>query len=661
MENDNSDEQLAVFDLELEDSELIQTIKKPFKDSQKFWASDDFDLDERRERNIKLWKGEHYDGVDMYDHNVPYVDNVIFPSVESAVPISVAQIPQIEVMPAGDSVTQVQLSRDLEKVGKRWAELQEFEDKMASGVRDVMLKYVAVFKLRWDENKGTNGEIIFEHLEPGDVVVDHNAGLYENPRFVGHKQKMTVEEMIIKFPEKEDEILDHFEIKQKRVTQMTANKELWEVWFTYYDDEGHAQEAVAWLLDWSLVLGKMTDPNWIEEDKKRMNFLDSPCKPFFFMNVYNDGTRKIDNNAAIDQAYHQQKIVNKRGRQIVENADQSGSGIVYNTEMIGKEDMAKLIGAPDEKVGVTGNVNNAFARMSPPLLPQYVVEDKFDARARIENYFGAHDVTQGRGGSNRTATQDVLQAEKDNSRQSPVVRAIERTSRQIFRFWLQMVKVYYTEKHFFTVVGANGQFDKIALESDDIEDGIDVMIIKGSTLPIDKAANRELAQQGATLGYADPLTYWEVMQTGVMPQPKVIVERLVDWAADQGKFVQGAIDEEFNREAMTDIKILNAGKMPKVRSEPSQQYLDFRKKYMLGGDFQDLKEDIQKAHVKNLRENLVNAQRILSLMQTQLMGAGEEGKPFPMGGGGMSPLSPMNPGGVGGNPQDLVGQQQPIA
>lgn len=641
----------AVFDLELDDHELIQIIKKPIEDSKAYWGSKGkfegkgFDLDAKRERNRRLWRGDHYDGIDMYDHNVPYIDNRIFVGVESASPIVVAQIPQIQILPSGESVTQVQLAKDIEKVMQRWAELQEFEDKMATGVRDVHLEYFAGFKMRWDEEEGKNGEIILDHVQPEDIIIDHNATLYENPRFIAHKQQMSTEEIIHKFEDKEDDVLNHLGIKQGRKTQMTALNDTWEVWFTYYDEDGVAQEAVAWLLDFDLVLGKMSNPNWNdeEEDGVSHNFFNKPQKPFFFMNVFNSGRHKVDDNAAIDQAVHQQKIVNKRGRQIVENADQSGSGIIYNTKMIGKKDMAKLIGAPDEKVGVKGNVSDAFARMSPPILPSYVVEDKYDARAEIDNFFGAHDVTQGKAQGN-TATQDVLQSEKDTSRQAPLIRGVERVGLQIFRSWIQFAKVYYTAEHYFTVNGDNGEFDEIIMKSDDLEDGIDIRIVKGSTLPIDKAVNRQLVGEAAAMGYADPLTYWETMKTGILPSPNIIVERLVEWAKDPASFVQSARGEEFNREAMMDIKILNAGKMPKPRSEPSTEYINFRKNFMLSGDFIDLPQKIQKKHVQNLQQNLQNAQRILALQSTQLLDSGQEGQAVP----GQAPLSPLQ-------------QQQPLS
>lgn len=651
MENDSQANEVAVFDLDLSDHDLIQTIKKPINDSKKFWngkrGDNGFDLDERRKRNLRAWSGEHYEGISMYDHNVPYVDNRIFPNIETIAPIVANQIPQIQALPNGDSVTQIRFAQDIEKIMKRWAETQEFEDKMTTGVRNVQLDYVAIFKQRWDENAGRNGEVILELLEAEDVIVDHNARMYENPRFVAHRQTASVQELIFKFPEKENDILQHFAIKQKRTTQMTELQEYWETWFTYYEDDGTPKEGVAWLLDFTLVLGKMENPNWEEENEEgvRKNYLDAPVKPFFFLNVFNKGKHKIDNNAAIDQAWHQQKIVNKRGRQIVENADQSGSGIVYNTSMIGKKDMAKLIGAPDEKVGVKGDVNRAFARMSPPLLPQYVVEDKFDARNEIDNFFGAHDVSQGRGGG-KTATQDVLQVEKDNSRQSMLVRGVERVSLQIFRHTIQMMKVYYVEDHYFTITGENGQFDMISMKNDDIEDGLDITIIRGSTLPNDRASNIAKVENAAAIGFADPYTYWEVMQTGVIPSPQTIVKRLVDWSTDQAKFVQSARDDEFNREAMIDIKVLNAGEEPKVRSEPQVEYIDFRKKYLLSGDFQDLEPAIQMAHIKHLEASIENAQRMLSLQQGQLLGSEEEGQPVagmlgqqPVE-GGLAPMSP---------------------
>jgi hypothetical protein len=296
----------------------------------------------------------------------------------------------------------------------------------------------------------------------------------------------------------------------------------------------------------------------------------------------------------------------------------AGSGIIFNTLMIKKEDIAKLSGHPDERVGVKGNVNEAMARVSPPLLPNYVIEDKIDARNEIDNIFATHDISRGQQSNNKTLGQDKLQMQQDYTRMDDIARAVERMASQYYRYLAQMMKVYYTEDHWYKITGEDGQFDFIVMRSDLIEDGVDVSVEAGSTLPINKDRQTELVAQLAPLGMVDPLTIYEVATGGNLPSPQKMLERWVTYKTDPASYLTNAKEDEFSREAFMDVQVLNAGEMPNIRDEYPPTYFSFMNNYMLSGDFEKQPDIIKQMYVEYLRIAQEQAAKQLQAMQTQL-------------------------------------------
>lgn len=241
------------------------------------------------------------------------------------------------------------------------------------------------------------------------------------------------------------------------------------------------------------------------------NILDFPEPPFIPINYLNDGTSYIDLTSMVEQAAPLQRVLDRRGFQIMENAEMAGSGMIFNTQMITKDDISKLVGAPDEKVGVKGDVRSAFQRIPPPSLPNYVIEDKIDARNEIDNIFATHDVTRGEKSGNVTLGQDKMQIGQDYNRMEDIARAVERMATKYYRYLVQMMKVYYTEDHYFRAVGEDGQFDFIVMRGDLIEDGIDISVQTGSTMPIQKDQQNKTVGELATIGMIDPLTVLKLL------------------------------------------------------------------------------------------------------------------------------------------------------
>lgn len=616
----------AIFNLDLDDANLVKLLKQNIADSKSFWEGKNRrrgakDLKNRRERNFRYWQGDHYADITLYDHQFEYTDNRIFVDIETTIPLVTANIATPQAMPSNpDNLTSVEAAKDTERALFRLAEINNLDKKMEIATRDVLLQYVGCLKVRFDPDYGKDGEILVEVVDPSKLTIDHNVDLFGEPRFIAEDCDWDIVELLRYFPDKKAQLLDKLKISEADIPYHTRRYRCQEVHFSYYDDkDGYKRkEGIAWFMEnGGFVLGKMESPNWLPENQKgtKRNFFDRPTKPYIFVNYINSGRKKIDDNAPIDQAIKQQDIVNRRGRQIIENAENIQGGIVYNTEMISTDDMALLVGAPDEKVGVTGNVNEAFARVAPPVLPNYVENQLVDSRNNIDEYFATHNVSRGQETQSRTATQDVMQKNQDFSRHDKLVEAVEDATLGTYKMFAQFMKVYYDDDHYMQVSGENGQFDSVVMNSDKVEDGLDIIVQKGSTAPTNKEQNRQDIIALADRGMVDPYTAIEVLQTGIMPSPQKIMQRLMTWIGDKANYLQDVKQEEMDRQASVDIAILNRGVMPPPRSEPTAEYLDSRNKYIASGEFLELPKKIQSLHLQNMQQNKQNAQRMLSLKE----------------------------------------------
>jgi hypothetical protein len=536
------------------------------------------------------------------------------------------------ISPGQDSPTSIQLADDVRLAMFAYATRYQVQDIFRVATRNLMLKREAYIKLRWDESVGKNGEIVSELVLPEDMIIDKDAKWNETPRFMAQKIKdKSYEELCAVFPESTQKIYELAGVNRKNgkgelvayKSQLAKKKDIYEVWFKYYD-EGQYKAGVMWIDElFQCVLGKMENPNWNYDEKEGVsnNVLDNPKPPFIPFNYLNDGSSYIDLTSMVEQATSMQKIVDRRGFQIMENADQSGSGIVFNTTMITKEDIAKLTGSPEERIGVKGNVGDAMARINPPILPNYVLDDKQDARQQVDDIFGTHDISRGKDSGNKTLGQDKLQVNQDYTRIDDISRAVLRSSVQFYTYLAQMMKVYYTEEHWFKATGEDGQFDFVMMKNDLIEDGIDITVEEGSNMPMNKGQQSEFAANLAQLGMIDPLTLYEVGTGMPLPAPKKMLERLMTYQSDPMAFAGMAETDEIDRNAMADIQILNSGELPKLRTEVSPEYLQFFTTYMLGVDYKNAvkrKPEIEELYVVYLTECQKIAQKKLEQLMSQM-------------------------------------------
>src|SRR5574338_1122013 len=80
--------------LPMSDSEFLSVLPKKIRASENYF-DEKLNLSKRRTKNTDYWRGKQLDTKLLYDWQVPYIDNVIYRDVETAIPVVVSKIPDI--------------------------------------------------------------------------------------------------------------------------------------------------------------------------------------------------------------------------------------------------------------------------------------------------------------------------------------------------------------------------------------------------------------------------------------------------------------------------------------------------------------------------------------------------------------------------------------
>src|SRR6185312_5097236 len=152
-----------------------------------------------------------------------------------------------------------------------------------------------------------------------------------------------------------------------------------------------------------------------------------------------------DNTTPLEQALEMQKYLMRRGRQIAENADKANGILVSSTSTgLTKDDGQNLTGEPNQKLFVENENGQALSelvlQLQAQVLPQYVIQDKQDARMQIGNLMGAPTDFTGSQADDGDPTLGEVMIKKNQAagRQDMMVRAMTRMVRHYYKYWVQM-------------------------------------------------------------------------------------------------------------------------------------------------------------------------------------------------------------------------------
>lgn len=640
-------QQFDHFGLDIDDDEIIQGLHERINDSRSYWnRKDGYNLSERRKRNAAFLAGDQWKGIPLLPHNVPYIQNEIWTAENVTSAIATSRLPETETYPAQDTPESRGLAQDLAALLRWHADEYGLQEILVNIVQSMQNNYIGLIHLEWDPYCGKFGDVKPKYVDPADVIIDKRAGQRENPQFICITKQTSSDDLIAKFPNKKSEIKAKLGDKQQGVVTYR------EVWCTYYK-EGEAQEGVVWYFD-DLVLAKKKHPHWIYDEKAEgvTNFLPYPMKPFIPFNLNNDGSHWVDRTSNIDQAIPLQMMINRIGKQIQEGVAHASPVLVFNKKALSKPNADNITGQPWEKILVNAeDVRSAYGVIQANQIPPFVTNEIGRLKGLVHEVFGTPPQLRGESG-NQTLGQDLMAREQAQGRQDLLIRALDRGLSLYFRYLVQMMKVYYTEEHYTTVLGDDGRYTFIAINREKIEEGIKVTVKAGSTLPFDKARMEKVAIDLATAGKISTLSLYEFLD---IPNPGKHVERLIKEQVDAVSVVEDIKQDNQDRTAVEDFELIKAGQPAPPRDDVDQRHIATHQKQLISNEFleewtdgqQMLLHDHIQLEVDKLKllnnitdEQLAAEQQAEQPLPPEMMAPGMEAPPVP--GEGVPQAPPMD-------------------
>jgi len=307
------------------------------------------------------------------------------------------------------------------------------------------------------------------------------------------------------------------------------------------------------------ALPQVLDPQDIQNFKPIVNFLSEPRKPFVqFPSMKLLG--KMYSTNLIAQA--KETLINYTGkkRQIADNLRGCNVKVVVDKDQFSEEEATAINDEPMQTLRASMQVSNNPVQIVAPTFPELngVMADMQHDEQYIDDLFGHHEISRGSGKA-PTLGQDQQNAESDRTPVRMQSRATESAIKEITEGWIQLMKMFYTEKHWTKKLGGKEGIEMLELMNDDVEEGIEPLIVPQSMIKVDKVAR---ALQLWNSKAIDPYTLFVELE---LPNPKELADRLINFQqfgviSDNDPEQTGADmnDQNVNEGDMTDNPIERA-------------------------------------------------------------------------------------------------------
>ncbi len=659
-------DQLPRLTTSLDPVDIIKNLRERIRDSIGYWDDmQGYNLRYARAQSERMVLGKQIDVSKLYRYSIPYIENEIHVAVDTIMAYVTASTPKAEIWPSQDSEQSRMLARDLNKAVNAHSERHNLAKIFELLVHDDIVKRVGILKVIYDPDSGPQGDVVPQVINPDWVVVDKNVLMHGNPEFIAEAHKESVEKLVERYPKKKDEIFNALGIKRGTKSQMTAEVVWWEVWATVYKKFGDKPTEMCFEFVEDVMLDQYKNPNWIYDgDGGRLtNFLDKPRKPYIALNYLNDGTHWIDQTTPIEQAYSMQDILNKRGSQIMQNADTANGFLAFSSEGITADDVENLVGDPNQKFIIATNgrpLSDYVMQIPPHMLPDYVLDDKIDLRSTLKTIMASPAELEGSNqtaaGKDQTATEAMMVKNQASGRLDRLVRSVEYTAKEYFNFLVQMMRVHYTEKHWFVYNTGDGEFDYVAVDRNMIETGLQVNVSAGSTMPYDKARSQSTALNLAKMGLISPIDLFKDLD---LDNPQQRYENWVKWKTDPMSLSRDLETKGQDSKALAEyVAIMGGAKDVKPYDEADDNHIATHRKQLITMEFLKGQRDRQQRLLKLIEAeiNSFELRQALGSVGVENQGQGQPQpqpgqmqppqQPQPMG-GGMPPQMPPMGGGIG--------------
>lgn len=650
-----------LFNIDATDHQITSVLRKRIHDSEEFYRGNDaYKIEDTRKKNQQMLFGDHYKAGKypaLRDASVKYQEPQIYAAIQTIISYATSRIHEVEARPWNDSVAGRMVSRDFAKYAEAHGVEHDLRGKTERMLYDLMQKRVGAMKLVYDTTYKGVGEICPKHIDPARLIFDHTAGLDDNPGFIAEKIPCTAQELIQKFPEKREEILELIGAKVGTQKQLATRMDYFEVWLTGADKKGNPEEQLV-IFTGGVVLAKTRNPHWLYDVEAELisNHLPLPPKPYLMLNLLNDGSNKLDQTSLIELVATLQHALNRRKRTIAEAAERVGGLNVFSASAVDKEDVEDLTYDGDESIVVdSDDVRTAVTKISPNFLPQWIMNDAIDIRNTIHSIIGTPPNLRGDNSDAETLGEAIMQRNQAEGRLEPLMRALDNFFNKYFNLFFHLMRVHYTKEHWQVIAGDDGTFDYVMMSRDRVKDGMDVYVKAGTNQPQDEQFLASVAVRLANMDRIDNLSLYEMLK---LPHAERMVERLIKERVDPTLLDKDIKQDQGDRTAYMDYEVIMAGEYAPPRKDPEVGHIETHREQMLSDEYVNGTDETgtvvwtpekKAAFVAHVEAEIASLQRRAEAMQNNLVNQQNAELAVPGG----QPQPPEMPVGMPGAPAPI--------
>jgi len=473
------------------------------------------------------WLGVQVDRAELEKRNkwtAPIVLNKIYQTLETIIPNVVARTPS----PAVSAPT----TKDLKDEVEMRAYAMQVENMILGVVQDNkprllfeqfvrfnQLYFLGVLKFGYDED---TKQIWIKAIRPQRIFIPP----YPDPDYVGeyHEESGqwvldTFGTSVAKKKKIKEAIEEGMSNKEKNGGATAESTKV-----AFY--EITTADVKVWIMEKTL-LGKEKNPYWDWKAEKNNHWKERKMD-YIFSDFQTLDLSQYSATTAVEQILSLQDAVNKRKRQISDNADGAqGTTIGLGDMGVTQKDLTVLQKKRKEPGGVAfieKGMHNSIFQIEGQQLEPYVFDDMIHTTKEIDNIVGTHAVTRGE----KTPGEETLGGKQllksgDETRLQPYADTLERAAETLYNGIAQIIKVKFKEAQALSYLSEDGSTSYVEIKSDFVKRGTRIHVRPGSTLIKDKSA---LAQEAIILWQQkalDPITLFERLGD---PNPYRTAERL---------------------------------------------------------------------------------------------------------------------------------------
>jgi len=544
----------------LSDSELANLINNRWNSSQDIWKV----VEDAYKQNTVMYDMEYNDQsrVPEYIKSVANAQfkvrsNRIFPNVEAVINSLIANPPKPNIIPGRNTPEAVELAGLQEQYFiNKYSDLN-VKEIIRKGLRNLYFGRLIVLKPYW--NAKTNDFDVIA-VDPRKVRFAKYSTKEVESEFAIEEITDTLSAVLARFPKKSKEIIKKSGLSEAQIEITNPNITYKEAWIKdrlicLYDDlilsnvrnpywdwdgllvtpqeeelinsqsgqerratlegirsmqEERQQPAMPMEGEQSISAYRQT-PNQTEQgsfEAYRFNHFDVPRKPYIFATILNNENTPVGRTDFISQATPLQQGIDRRKRQMDDNAEMMNGLLKVDSEVMSKEDAQKL------RYQTTGiiwgkGVKDGVARETGQGLPNFIMADMEDSRKEIDNIMAASSAFRGEREGTETKAGRLALIQQSALRLNELVQVVDYVSQELFSWFYQLSKVNYTEAHYAKELGDDGAVKILELIQDDFETGTEIRVIPGRTLPEDQEFKYERAQADIQKGIISPIDYFK--------------------------------------------------------------------------------------------------------------------------------------------------------